>query len=77
MGRKDVPHSGRDARLALLTPRSQRDAGCRTNEREGGRDFAGQHPLSWLIAPELRLQFLFFPTCTGAGTSAAAMGSHR
>lgn len=28
---------------------------------------------SWLIAPELRLQPVFFPTCTGA----AAVGSYR
>jgi len=34
-------------------------------------------PASRLIAPELGLQPLFFPTCTGAGTLAAATGSHR
>lgn len=38
---------------------------------------AGTLPMSCLIAPELRLQPRFFPTCTGAGTSAAAPGSHR
>lgn len=38
---------------------------------------AGTLPMSCLIAPELRLQPRFFPTCAGAVTSAAAPGSHR
>ena len=52
------------------------DAGGRASERAAGT-LPGSTPPSWLIAPELRLQPLFFPTCTGAGTSAVAVGSHR
>lgn len=63
-------------------PRSQREpqmlspmpAAERASERAAETSL-GSTPPSWLITPELRLQPPFFPTCTGAGTSAAAVGS--
>lgn len=83
MGRKDVPCLGRAALLALLTPLvraraadAEPDAGGRASERAAETLLGSTPRPSWLITPELRLQPLFFPTCTGAGTSAAAVGSH-
>lgn len=51
------------------------DVGSQASEQAAGT-LPGSTSPSWLIAPQLRLQPLFFPTCTGAGTSVAAMRSY-
>lgn len=74
--RKDMPSSGRAALLALLTPRWQREPQMLSPE-PAAEAAVGALPRCCLIEAELGLQPRFFPTCPGAGTSAAAPGSPR